>query len=194
MFERSHEGGVAVTEYGVQGDEFYVVERGEYTATIPARGDEVVKRYTSGDWFGELALIYNVPRAATVTCVGAGSVFVLNREKLDSAVATSAMGRSACNACNVCNACNACNVGDGQERAHAPARRAYGTAVAGAHLFAPSRIFAHIRAPSRTFAHGVSPRPRREQVPRQRPARGVEQEVGREPVELHRRGAQQGGR
>eukprot|EP00966_Prymnesium_polylepis_P285855 6603278-Prymnesium_polylepis.1 len=59
-----------VTQQDTQGDEFYVVEKGEYDVTIVAKGDAVVKKYAAGEWFGELALIYNMPRAATVSARG----------------------------------------------------------------------------------------------------------------------------
>lgn len=54
---------------GENGDNFYIIEEGEAFATIRAdRGQsKLVKSYGRGDYFGELALIKNEPRAATVT-------------------------------------------------------------------------------------------------------------------------------
>eukprot|EP01084_Bolivina_argentea_P062935 115001_1 len=62
----------------VQGDEndkastFYVVESGEYDTFIDG-----VKRpsahYARGGWFGELALLHNSPRAASIQCVSTGT-------------------------------------------------------------------------------------------------------------------------
>jgi cAMP-dependent protein kinase regulator len=57
-------GGVIVSQ-GEEGNKFYIIEEGEAGAT--KNGVEVMS-YSSGDYFGELALIRNQPRAATVTC------------------------------------------------------------------------------------------------------------------------------
>lgn len=48
---------------GEEGDNFYVVESGEYVAV---KGDVEVSHYHGRGAFGELALMYHCPRAATV--------------------------------------------------------------------------------------------------------------------------------
>merc|ERR1712032_1144161 len=50
------------------GDKFYIVEEGSLYAnkTIPSEGEKRVMDYKSGDCFGELALLKNQPRAASV--------------------------------------------------------------------------------------------------------------------------------
>lgn len=55
-----------ITE-GEPGDKFYILEEGSATAT---KGGTEVMSYSAGDYFGELALINNKPRAATVTSNG----------------------------------------------------------------------------------------------------------------------------
>jgi len=50
---------------GEVGQKFYIIEEGEAAA---AKGGVQVMSYGIGDYFGELALIRNQPRAATVTC------------------------------------------------------------------------------------------------------------------------------
>ncbi len=51
------------------GDRFYIIEEGDaYATKIFTQGGqaEVVKEYSKGGYFGELALIKNEPRAASV--------------------------------------------------------------------------------------------------------------------------------
>ena len=61
--------GEYVIKEGEQGDSFYMIVDGSAVATkVVNLGQEaqVVKEYNSGDYFGELALINNAPRAASV--------------------------------------------------------------------------------------------------------------------------------
>ena len=62
-----------IFEQGAPGDAVYIVETGEYTVHHKQAGDKPVARFTSGDVFGELALLYNTPRNATVKCKAAGT-------------------------------------------------------------------------------------------------------------------------
>ncbi|HYF46039.1 MAG TPA: cyclic nucleotide-binding domain-containing protein [Acidimicrobiales bacterium] len=55
--------GVDLTTQGAEGDAFYVILDG--TADVLVDG-EVRNQLTSGDWFGELALLDGEPRTATV--------------------------------------------------------------------------------------------------------------------------------
>ena len=56
-----------VIQQGAVGDFFYVVDDGELECYINKDGGQVkVAHYTAGGAFGELALMYNAPRAATV--------------------------------------------------------------------------------------------------------------------------------
>jgi len=68
-----------VIAQGDLGDNFYVVESGEYSVLLKQRGYTPVHYYHRGDAFGELALLYNTPRAATVQCVEGGTLWALDR-------------------------------------------------------------------------------------------------------------------
>lgn len=63
---------------GSAGDDFYIVEDGEVMCT--KGDDEVSARLGSGDFFGELALITNDVRMATVTAVRKTKCLVLDRK------------------------------------------------------------------------------------------------------------------
>lgn len=54
---------VIILVQGDEGDEFYIIEEGSLVAIKD--GQEVLK-YGPGDYFGELALIKNIPRQASV--------------------------------------------------------------------------------------------------------------------------------
>ena len=60
---------------------FYVVHSGKFAAYLRQveDGKKAVKEYAEGDTFGELALMYNTPRAATVKCLSKGSLWALDR-------------------------------------------------------------------------------------------------------------------
>jgi CRP/FNR family transcriptional regulator, cyclic AMP receptor protein len=63
MMERSFGEGETITEQGKSGIGFFVIERGD--ATVSVKG-EIVRTLGPGDWFGEIALIDDGPRSATI--------------------------------------------------------------------------------------------------------------------------------
>jgi cAMP-dependent protein kinase regulator len=65
-----------VIKEGEFGDVFYIIEEGTATATksIDGKKPAPVKNYKKGDYFGELALIKNQPRAANVIA----DVYIIN--------------------------------------------------------------------------------------------------------------------
>ncbi|KAF9585330.1 hypothetical protein BGW38_002870 [Lunasporangiospora selenospora] len=69
MTEKRFHRGDNVIEQGAVGDFFYVVETGTLDVFVTKNGNpaEKVFEYGPGGSFGELALMYNGPRAATVT-------------------------------------------------------------------------------------------------------------------------------
>ncbi|KAG7397114.1 cGMP-dependent protein kinase 1 [Phytophthora boehmeriae] len=73
--------GHLVIQQGTQGDNFYAVETGQLEILV-AMGDASPIRYGylgPGTGFGELALLYNMPRAATIRAVTAVELWALER-------------------------------------------------------------------------------------------------------------------
>ena len=71
---------VLIAEGDVDADNFYIVQGGKYEVTLLRRPGEVVHTYRNpGESFGELALLYNCPRAATVRCTRGGTLWALDR-------------------------------------------------------------------------------------------------------------------
>lgn len=68
-------GDVVITQ-GDEGDRFYAVADGEFDVAID---DEHVQTVGRGGGFGEIALLADAPRAATVTCSTAGTMFAIGR-------------------------------------------------------------------------------------------------------------------
>ncbi len=75
--------GETVIEEGATGDRFYLIESG--TAEVSVRGS-VVHRYRPGDSFGEIALLRDVPRQATVRAVDDLTLYALERDVFLKAV------------------------------------------------------------------------------------------------------------
>lgn len=64
MFEKKVPAGTSIIKQGDEGDNFYVVDSGNFDVFV--NGKKVVEIGQGGS-FGELALMYNTPRAATCT-------------------------------------------------------------------------------------------------------------------------------
>ncbi|KAJ9128159.1 hypothetical protein QFC24_000451 [Naganishia onofrii] len=89
MREVAVDPGHVVIEQGAAGDFFYVVEDGEFDIYVKKAGDESssdeskwgkkVHTAVPGGSFGELALMYNAPRAATVVASTPGTLWALDR-------------------------------------------------------------------------------------------------------------------
>ncbi|RKF62487.1 cAMP-dependent protein kinase regulatory subunit [Erysiphe neolycopersici] len=62
---QKHPAGTVIIKEGDQGEAFYLLESGEAEAFIIG-SDGPVKHYQRGDYFGELALLNDAPRAASV--------------------------------------------------------------------------------------------------------------------------------
>ncbi|KAG9296397.1 hypothetical protein G9A89_014989 [Geosiphon pyriformis] len=81
MVEKRVEKGEEVIRQGGIGDFFYVVETGSFNVYVSKNGapPERVHDYGSGGSFGELALMYNAPRAATVVATSYSVLWALDR-------------------------------------------------------------------------------------------------------------------
>ena len=93
MDEQCFKAGDKVIKQGESGDCLYVVEEGTLDCTkhFTTDGEEkFLKTYVPGESFGELALLYNSPRAATIQAKTNCSLWVLDRETFNNIVKDSA--------------------------------------------------------------------------------------------------------
>ena len=80
MFEVKVSEGQRVITQGDDGDNFYVIESGTFDVFVRANDDErLVYTFDNQGCFGELALLYNMPRSATVVTVREGTLWAMDR-------------------------------------------------------------------------------------------------------------------
>ena len=80
MIEVTCKAGDLVIKQGEDGDHFYLVDSGKFEVYLKQSGEKALRSYDPGDSFGELALLYNSARAATVKCVEDGVLWALERK------------------------------------------------------------------------------------------------------------------
>ena len=81
-----------VIKEGDYGECLYLIEEGTLDCTKVIKGTKTfLKKYVSGDSFGELALLYNAPRAATIVALTDSVLWKLDRECFNVIVKDSAM-------------------------------------------------------------------------------------------------------
>merc|ERR1719181_1069332 len=90
--------GHRVIKQGDDGDFLFVIESGSFDCLIKKDGsdnEEVVKTCKTGDFFGELALLYNCPRKASVDSKEQGVVWQLDRDTFNAIVKEAAQKKRA---------------------------------------------------------------------------------------------------
>ncbi|XP_041935240.1 cAMP-dependent protein kinase type II-alpha regulatory subunit-like [Alosa sapidissima] len=81
MFERPVAAGEHIIEQHEDGDNFYVIQSGIYDVHVTDNGiTRLVGTYDNHGSFGELALMYNTPRATTIIARTSGALWCLDRQ------------------------------------------------------------------------------------------------------------------
>jgi MFS family permease len=88
----SHPAGSEIIREGEAGDRFYIVVSGHAAVT---RNGELLRECGPGDYFGEIALLRDVPRTATVTAADDLELYALERAAFIDAATGHAAGREA---------------------------------------------------------------------------------------------------
>lgn len=87
MEKKHYQGNVEIIREGTDGNQMYVLEQGNVTVTKGAGKDKTfVCDLGSGQLFGELAILYNCRRTATVMTKGQVTVWVLERQVFQAVV------------------------------------------------------------------------------------------------------------
>ena len=87
--EVSGKAGDVIIKEGDEGDCMYVLEKGSLNCTKVLGGNTeptLLKTYAPGEGFGELALLYNAPRAATITSTSEYIAWRLDRSTFNHIV------------------------------------------------------------------------------------------------------------
>jgi len=132
MDEKTFLPGDTIITQGEKGDVLYIIESGELDCFKTFKDSEprLVKQYFPGDSFGELALLYNAPRAATVVAKTKCILWSLDRETFNNIVKEASMkkrkqyeaflksvdilsGVDAYELGQICDAMKTCNYNDG---------------------------------------------------------------------------------
>jgi putative ABC transport system ATP-binding protein len=91
MQRESHPAGAIIIRQGDEGDKFYIIRSGKVDVVREAEGkEELLVQLGPGDFFGELSLLKEAPRAATVRAVEAVELLTLSKEIFMNVVQKSA--------------------------------------------------------------------------------------------------------
>jgi MFS family permease len=90
MLREQYDPGTVVIHQGDIGDRFYVIARGHARVEVAADTGTLEVQLNPRDFFGEIALLENVPRVATVRAIDKLTVFAMSREDFDQLTARTA--------------------------------------------------------------------------------------------------------
>lgn len=94
MFEKQVKIGETIIKQGDDGDNFYVIDSGKYDIYVSGDPEKSLGDHKGviedKGFFGELALMYNQPRAATIAAKSEGSIWALDRNTFRKIVLKSA--------------------------------------------------------------------------------------------------------
>ena len=96
MDEKRFKAGEFVIKQGEDGSELFVVESGTLSCTkvFPGKSEATfLKKYEAGEAFGELALLYNAPRAASIQADNDSLLWSLDRDTFNNIVKDSSRKR-----------------------------------------------------------------------------------------------------
>ncbi len=94
--EKRYTNGQEIIKQGEDGSELFLVESGVLSCYKLFKGNNqptFLKKYEAGDAFGELALLYNAPRAATIVADNDCLLWALDRETFNHIVKDSSRNR-----------------------------------------------------------------------------------------------------
>ena len=91
VYQKNVKAGDIIVKQGDIGKAFYIIINGQYNVTNKTIDDKetILNSLTSGDYFGEMALLKEIPRQATITATTKGSLLVLNKETFEKIVSDS---------------------------------------------------------------------------------------------------------
>jgi cAMP-dependent protein kinase regulator len=94
MEEVQFKKGDTIIKEGDDGDCLYIIESGELDCyKVIKNENKLIKTYLQGETFGELALLYNAPRAATIIAKDMCILWALDRATFNHIVKSSAIKR-----------------------------------------------------------------------------------------------------
>jgi len=83
MVREQFPAGTVVVRQGDPGDKFYAIASGTAEVDVSIDGQTKTRQLGQGDYFGEIALLQNVPRTATVRALDPLTTYVLSREDFE---------------------------------------------------------------------------------------------------------------
>lgn len=97
MFSVEKEENDVIIKQGDDGSAWYIIDSGSVDVYIesPEEGDKLVASYGDGDSFGELAIMYNAPRAATCIAKGPVRLWALDRVSFKTILMQTAISKRA---------------------------------------------------------------------------------------------------